>query len=69
MINLLTKFEFSSFTHYKDMKGNTKCRNWGGFGWLGVTQGHWQYNHLIGAYDFLFDFNRSMHLSCTVIEL
>jgi len=20
------------FTHYKDMKGNTKCRNWGGLG-------------------------------------
>jgi len=23
-----TKFEVSMFTHYKDMKGNTKWRNW-----------------------------------------
>jgi len=28
MIQLPTKFEVSMFTHYKDMKGNTKCRNW-----------------------------------------
>jgi len=28
MINLNTKFEVSMFTHYEDMKGNTKCRNW-----------------------------------------
>jgi len=32
MINLQTKFEVSMFTHYKDIKGNTKCRNWGGLG-------------------------------------
>jgi len=31
MINLNTKFEVSMFTHSKDMKGNAKCRNWGGF--------------------------------------
>jgi len=30
MINLRTKYEVSMFTHYKDMKGNTKCRNYGG---------------------------------------
>jgi len=27
-INLYTKV--STFTHYKDMKGDEKCRNWGG---------------------------------------
>jgi len=32
-INLHTKFEVSMFTCYKDMKGNAKCRNLGGFGW------------------------------------
>jgi len=32
MINLHTKFEVSMFTHYEDMKGNAKCRNWGGLG-------------------------------------
>jgi len=32
MTNLSTKFEVSAFTHYEDMKGNTKCRNWGGLG-------------------------------------
>jgi len=32
MINPHTKFKVSMFTHYKDMKGNAKCRNWGGLG-------------------------------------
>jgi len=32
MINLHIKVEVSMFTHYKDMKGNAKCRNLGGFG-------------------------------------
>jgi len=30
-----TKFEVSIFTHYKDMKGNTKCRIGSGFGVMG----------------------------------
>jgi len=34
-INLPIKFEISVFTHYKDMKGDTKCRSWGGLGQLG----------------------------------
>jgi len=34
VISLATKFEVSSFAHYEDMKGNAKCRNWGGFGRL-----------------------------------
>jgi len=29
-INLFTKFEVSISTHYKDMKGDTKCQKWGG---------------------------------------
>jgi len=36
MINLYIKFQVSMFTHYKDMKGNAKCRNRGGLGWLGM---------------------------------
>jgi len=31
-INMYTKYEVSKFTHYKDMKGNEKCKNWGGLG-------------------------------------
>jgi len=31
-INLYTKYEVSMFTHYKDMKGDEKCKNWGGLG-------------------------------------
>jgi len=31
-INLCTKFELSISTHYKDMKGYTKYRKWGGLG-------------------------------------
>jgi len=34
-VNLPIKFEVSHSTHYKDMKGNTKCRKWGGLGLLG----------------------------------
>jgi len=30
--NLPTKFEISISTHYEDMKDDTKCRKWGGFG-------------------------------------
>jgi len=33
MINLCTNYEVSMFTHYEDMKGmkgDEKCRNWGG---------------------------------------
>ena len=30
-INLNTKYEVSKFTHYEDMKGDEKCKNWGGF--------------------------------------
>jgi len=31
-INLYTKYEVSVFTHYKDTKGDEKCKNWGGLG-------------------------------------
>ena len=47
MINLSTKFEVSMFKSTWRWKGNTKCRNSDGFGWLGVTQGHQQHNHSI----------------------
>jgi len=29
-VNLSTEFEVSISTHYEDMKGDTKCRKWGG---------------------------------------
>ena len=32
MINLYTKYEVSMFTHYKNMKSDEKCKNWGGLG-------------------------------------
>jgi len=31
-INLYTKYEVAMFTHYEDMKGDEKCKNWGGLG-------------------------------------
>jgi len=45
MFNPCTKFEVSTSTCYEDMKGKTICRNCGGFGLLGVTQGHQQCRH------------------------
>jgi len=32
VINLYNKYEVSMFTQYEDMKGDEKCRNWGGLG-------------------------------------
>jgi len=68
MINLHTKFEVSMFTHYKDMKGNTKGTNW--VVWrLRVT---WGYRHVTiqyRTYNFLFNVNITMWLSCTIFEL
>jgi len=34
-------------THYKDMKGDEKCKNWSVLGGLGVTQGHQKHRHMI----------------------
>jgi len=31
-INLSSKFEVSISSHYEDMNGDTKCRQWGGLG-------------------------------------
>jgi len=53
MINLPIKLEVSVFTHYEDMKGNAKYRNWGGLGRLRVIQGHRQHNQLIERIQFL----------------
>jgi len=30
-VNLYTKYEVSTLTHYEDMNGDEKCKNWGGF--------------------------------------
>ena len=29
-VNQYTKYEVSMFTHYKDIKGDENCKNWGG---------------------------------------
>jgi len=44
-IDLYTKYEIYTLTHYKDMKGtkNAKRVVWE----LGVTQGHQQHSHAI----------------------
>jgi len=38
MINLHTKFKVSTFTHYRNMKGNAKCKIWGGLGVRGHSK-------------------------------
>jgi len=57
MVNQCTKFEVFRFTRYEAMNGSAKCKKWGGFGWLGGTQGHRQCHHSIER--ILFDFNRN----------
>jgi len=59
MINLHTKFEVSVFTHYEGIKGNAKCRNWGGLVELGSPKVTGNVTIQYSAYDFLFDFNRN----------
>ena len=34
-VNQYTKHEVSIFTHYEDMKGDEKSKNWGGLGVMG----------------------------------
>jgi len=41
-VNLPTSFEVPNSILYKDIKGDTKCRKWGGLGVDMVTQGHWK---------------------------
>jgi len=70
IINLCTKLEVSTFTHYKDTKSNTKkCRNWGGLGGYGssmlITNTTFDRAHII-SYSTLIE---TMHLSCTVFDL
>jgi len=68
-INLSTKFEISTFTHYEDTKGNENVE-------IGVVLGGWRSPKVIGnittryrAYDFLFDLNRNYASIFTVFEL
>jgi len=35
---MYTKYEVFMFTHYGDMKGDRKCKNWGGFGDKGSSK-------------------------------
>ena len=41
-----TNFGVPNLARYEDMNSVAKCRKWGGFEWLAVTQGHWQCHHL-----------------------
>jgi len=41
-INRITKFEVFISNNYEDMKGDAKCRKWGGLGSIGVTQCRWK---------------------------
>jgi len=59
MINLSTKFEVSTITHYEDTKGNAKWRNFSGFGRLGPSKVIGNITIWYSAYDFLFDFKRN----------
>ena len=66
-INLYTKYEVSLLTHYEDMKGDEKCKNWGVLGGLGVTQGHWKHHR--ERMTFYSTLVETIRQSCTVFEL
>ena len=58
MINVPIKFHVSNFTRYGNIKDVAKCRKWGGLGWLGITQGHWQWHHSTERIELLLAFRR-----------
>ena len=65
IINPHTKFEVSMFTHYEDMKGNAKFRNWGGLKVTGHPKSSFDRAHMT-SYSTLI---KTMHPSCTILEL
>jgi len=69
VINPHTKFEASIFTHYEDMEGNAKCKNWVGSGVRGhprsLAISSFSRSHVI-SYSTLIE---TMHLSHTVFML
>ena len=59
--NLYTRFKIPALTHYKDMNGDEKCKKFGWFEGLGVTQGHQQHNHLIEHIRLSIRWSWSLH--------
>jgi len=68
-INLYTKYEVAMFTHYEDMKGDDKCKNWGGLGVRGHPRSSekspFDRSHMTSYLTLI----ETIHLSCTVFEL
>ena len=68
-INLYTKYEVSMLTHYEDMKGDEKCKNWGVLGVRGhprsLETSPFDRAHMT-SYSTLIE---TIRLSCTVFEL
>jgi len=44
---LVNKFEVFVSIRFENMKRDAKCRNRVGLGYVGVTEGHWKYEHSI----------------------
>jgi len=76
MIHPHTKFEVSMFMNYEHMRGNAKCRNWGGFGGMrngGGGSGHPR-SPAMSPFDRVHTTSyltlmKTMRLPCTVFEL
>jgi len=67
MVSQCTKFEVSRLAHCKAMNGSAKYRKWGGFGWLGGTRGHGQFDRVhTTSYLTLIV---TVCLSCSVFEI
>jgi len=68
-INLHTKYEVSMFTHYKDMKVDEKCKNWGGFGVRSHPRSSETSPCDRAHTTFYSPLIETIRLSCTVFEL
>jgi len=66
---LYTKHEVSTFTHYKDMKGDEKCKNWNVLGLRGHPKSLETSPFDRAHMTFYSTLIETMRLSCTNFEL
>ena len=68
-VTLYTKYEVSMLTHYEDMKGDEKCKNWDDLGVRGHPRSSetspFDRAHMISYLTLI----ETIRLSCTVFEL
>ena len=68
-MTMYTNYEVSMLTHYEDMKGDEKCKNWGVLGVRGHPRSSETSPFDRAHMTFCLTLIETVHLSCTVFEL